>query len=379
MVNLMVALFLVNYFHFVASNPLLDCLAFLPPNIRLGLGQTRALEEECKKQTVGSFEWKADAREGYQIATSIFQSMAATNNDVSIWFPALNDISVVDGITKIINDNSGKLNNINARSLSWPSSPANGIALKMNCDDLSTTMMSRRSRPDIDAAIEATEHWVEETLCRLKLCPFTASMTRAAVGLEMAQVKEGPIVIRHSDDLFTESNCPSASLAALFWEGVSEIANQPETEVSTSLLLAPFSFDDDFLGFASVCDDLIEPCVQITGADSIVGRAWFHPKYNAESVGHSFIIAGHALPASVVESFVEKFDKEKKPDSKSIARANDAVRWTPHATINLLRRSQLTAAKEVEASLPNKKPNSIYSRNVIRILETGILNDNISK
>jgi hypothetical protein len=54
---------------------------------------------------------------------------------------------------------------------------------------------------------------------------------------------------------------------------------------------------------------------------------------------------------------------------ETLARANDAVRWTPHATINLLRRSQLSAAKKVEASAPNKKPNAVYARNVLRIID----------
>jgi hypothetical protein len=73
----------------------------------------------------------------------------------------------------------------------------------------------------------------------------------------------------------------------------------------------------------------------------------------------------------MVEGFVNQYtnDSHKQPNQDTIARANDAVRWTPHATINLLRRSQLTAAKQVEAASSNKKPNAVYARNVLRIID----------
>jgi 16S rRNA C967 or C1407 C5-methylase (RsmB/RsmF family) len=71
----------------------------------------------------------------------------------------------------------------------------------------------------------------------------------------------------------------------------------------------------------------------------------------------------------MVKGFVEKYNADCVPDEAVIAHANDAVRWTPHATINLLRRSQLSAAKKLEAAAPNSKPNAIYARNVLRIIE----------
>ena len=144
----------------------------------------------------------------------------------------------------------------------------------------------------------------------------------------------------------------------------------PEEEVATSLLLAPAVYDNKFVEFAAVCDDLIEASVQVVHADQIVGRAWFHPNYNAACVGHNTIIPGHALPATMVQGFIDTTMSEStgRPSLERVAQANDAVRWTPHATINLLRRSQLNAAKQVEASSTNKKPNAIYARNVVKIL-----------
>lgn len=71
----------------------------------------------------------------------------------------------------------------------------------------------------------------------------------------------------------------------------------------------------------------------------------------------------------MVKGFVEKYNTDSILDEAAIAHANDAVRWTPHATINLLRRSQLTAAKTLEAAASNSKPNAIYARNVLRIIK----------
>jgi hypothetical protein len=192
----------------------------------------------------------------------------------------------------------------------------------------------------------------------------------------MMGVQEGPIVVRHSgDDTFSSTIPPAILLARAFWHGVTELAETPECKVATLLIVAPPIYDSQFLEFSAVFDNLLEPSIQATGAEAIVGRAIFHPRYDSEQIGHTSVLPGHALPASMVEGFLNKYveDDAKKPDRKAIAKANDAVRWTPHATINLLRRSQLTAAKEAEAASANKKPNWIYARNVLRILKSGIL------
>jgi hypothetical protein len=221
----------------------------------------------------------------------------------------------------------------------------------------------------LKGAISETEKWVDDTLCRLKLCPYTASLQRAAIGLETAGVVEGPVVVRHSQTNVLIDN-RAAAVAAAFWQGLTELATQPESSVATLLIVGPESYNDDFREFAAVCDELMEPSVQAVGACDIIGRAWFHPFYCADVVGHSSVLAGHALPSTMVQGFVDQYhgeDSSYSPDS--IDRANDAVRWTPHATINLLRRSQLTAAKQIEAAAANKKPNAVYARNVLRIID----------
>jgi hypothetical protein len=138
-------------------------------------------------------------------------------------------------------------------------------------------------------------------------------------------------------------------LAQAFWLGVQALAQTWEEKTSTWPVVAPFFYDDQFLEFAETFDKLLEPSVQATGAESIVGRALFHPTYDSDLIGHDQVLPGHALPAKMVEGFLDRYlvedestDNKKKPDLTSIAKANDAVRWTPHATINLLRRSQVS-------------------------------------
>ena len=244
-------------------------------------------------------------------------------------------------------------------------------------------------------------------LCGLGLCPYTSSLQKASVGLGSARVAKGPIVIRHSallvkDDDRSINTTATATLAHAFWQGVQELATLPEDEVGILFLLASSGYNDNFVEFAAIFDDLLEPSIQAPGSETIVGRPLFYPTYDSKIFGHQQLLPGHALPAKMVDEFFDQYSstmEDTKPDLVSIANANDAVRWTPHVTINLLRRSQaiapqylpwrcgfphplischhyrllqwkLTAAKEVEAASPTKKPNKIYARHVLRILKT---------
>lgn len=107
-----------------------------------------------------------------------------------------------------------------------------------------------------------------------------------------------------------------------------------------------------------------------TQSTDFIGRAWFHPKYDADSVGHTSVIAGHAVPHRMVQDFMSTlYGQQQALDYDALVEANNRVRKTPHATINILRRSQLVAAGEYEKGLGEKrpKPNSIYVRNAVRL------------
>lgn len=344
-------------------------LLLLPPAVRLALGGEQALRKDCQAATVDDFIWARDATQGYEVVTKLFRRMASEASSFTMWFPNFSDDDVLQELTRILNDNTNRLGGIKVQATTWPKAPCHGLYLSRSLGWPSECLVAEPSTQLSDEiAVAATKGWVEHTLCRLSLCPYTVSMSRAAVGLESASVNEGPVLIR--PPLFRNNSSAAALLAATFWEGVSEIARTPEEEVATSLLIAPAVYDDNFVEFAAVCDDLIEASLQVVHADRIVGRAWFHPLYDAACVGHTTIIPGHALPATMVQEFIDTTMSEstERPSLERVAQANDAVRWTPHATINLLRRKQLAAAKQVESLSTNKKPNAIYARNVMKIL-----------
>jgi hypothetical protein len=238
---------------------------------------------------------------------------------------------------QVLNDNSHRLGNINVSSTAWPESPATQVRIFKQpssssssfCQDPTPAREAGSRAPAITSAIQDTEKWVKEKLCGIRLCPHPASMTRAAVGLESVGMAEGPIVIQHSKDE-DAIGTDAALLSLAFWKGATELATVREEKVATFLIIAPTSLDNDFVEFTAVFDELIEPSVQAVGAESIVGRALFHPQYNASLIGHDNIFAGHALPAKMVQGlFVEDQYAEAGtniiPDLDAIALANDAV------------------------------------------------------
>ena len=138
-------------------------------------------------------------------------------------------------------------------------------------------------------------------------------------------------------------------------------------------------YDLEFDTFIEVCDGIIEPTVVATQSTDFIGRAWFHPLYDADAIGHSEVIAGHAVPHKMVEGFMESLlsGHDVVLEYDELARANNKVRQTPHATINILRRNQLLAAAEYEKGLGTKKPkaNSVYVYNTLRLSKALISRD----
>jgi hypothetical protein len=229
------------------------------------------------------------------------------------------------------------------------------------------SLYSRESDETVRGQVEDTESYVDQTLATLGLCPFTKSMSRSALGLESVGVQPGPVVIRHSGDIkASPETTPATVLASLYWEGVTELIEKPETEAATFLLVAPTEKYGDFKSFFTDCDTIIEKTNFL--APGAMGRVWFHPNYRLSEVGYQS--GGHAPPLSEVDSlmdlYIESHPGAKRPGREDTERAHDITRWTPWPTINLLRPKQLEKAKEND-----KKENraKVYPRNVVRILE----------
>jgi hypothetical protein len=350
----------------------------------------QSLREQCEERYPSSI-WADNVTEGYEAAATVFGALlnASCSGDGAprqIWFPKMKETQMLSGLAESLNDNTERLGGWSASLERWPMTPTTGIFLTL-VDGIDLL----RSKDLLDAmdqteAVEATKHWVNNTLGRLGLCPHVASTTRAAIGLDSVGVSSGPVVVRHTMSAPLRSDDDNALtdamiLGASFWNAVLDLARCPETDVATFLLIAPPAYDENFADFVATCDNLLERSCKAVRADSIIGKAWFHPRYNSSVVGQDSILPGHALPAEMVTEFVhEYFGDVDGHGLAAVSRANDAVRHTPHATVNLLRRSQLQASKEAEAaSLSSvstnegkqrrkKGPNSIYAQNVIRLL-----------
>jgi len=261
----------------------------------------------------------------------------------------------------------------------YPSAPAPYICIEFADPCFQERQASEsKNQGDKWQAKSSTEDWINNFLGKYRLCPYTSSVTRAAVGLSSVNVPVGQV---HVSVVETDRNqLRVAKLISAFWSEV-VLLIQPSQKIATSLVVFP-EYDEEFEAFVDVCDNIIEPTVAATQSTDFIGRAWFHPGYEADAVGHTDVIAGHAVPHRMVELFYAKSlnsskHTESQLDYDAIAKANDKVRHTPHATINILRRSQLLAAGEYEKSLGDKKPraNSIYVRNALRI--ASVMNRNI--
>ena len=348
----------------LAAVALLACVARawspLPPRARLALRQEDALRDECAAAAAGASRFEPRVEHSHEVAAVVLEAVAR-GDESTLWFPGVEDAAVVAAVAGVVAANADALG-CSAAARRWPSAPAPGVALSPSGGE-ATNDMHDSTRASDGAAVEASLRWVDDTLGALRLCPYTRGRARGAVGLEGVGVASGPVRA-------VAAAPGAANLAAAFFRAVGELTTTPERDLATTLLVSP-AYDGDFLGFVGVCDGVVEPLVAATGAAAVVGRAWFHPSYEAAAVGHDALKPGHALPSAVVRPFVEKYGAGAPPSDDALAAANDAVRRSPHATINLLRRSQLDAAQRLEAALPpeRRRPNRVYAANVQTFLD----------
>lgn len=356
----------------LAAVALLACVARawspLPPRARLALRQEDALRDECAAAAAGASRFEPRVEHSHEVAAVVLEAVARGDDaTTTLWFPGVEDAAVVAAVAGVVAANADALGS-SAAARRWPSAPAPGVALSPSggeaaAEDRGDVGLFNSTRASDGAAVEASLRWVDDTLGALRLCPYTRGRARGAVGLEGVGVASGPVRA-------VAAAPGAASLAAAFFRAVGELTTTPERDLATTLLVSP-AYDGDFLGFVGVCDGVVEPLVAATGAAAVVGRAWFHPSYEAAAVGHDALKPGHALPSAVVRPFVEKYGAGDPPSDDALAAANDAVRRSPHATINLLRRSQLDAAQRLEAALPpeRRRPNRVYAANVQTFLD----------
>ena len=337
----------------------------------------QSLEEHCNRHTHDALvRWEPQITKSYEAAQVIFQEVAQSGNKQSslISFPCVARPADLDKLSSVLQSSKCKqllgLDSVECEL--YPSSPAPCIHIKYDRSITHDAMAEDQHFDVTENAASATEGWLKEFLGKYRLCPYTSSASRAAVGLASVGVPPGGVHVQVAEP--TTSATKAARICDAFWTEVVTLMQSSQDEWATSLVVFP-EYDDDFQSFVEVCDDIIEPTVVATQATEVIGRAIFHPNYDADLVGHTDVIAGHAVPHKMVEGFMNSLNLESGSENvetivfEALAASNNLVRQTPHATINILRRSQLKAAAEYEKGLGEKrpKPNSIYVRNAIRL------------
>lgn len=384
------------------------------PKRRIESGEVEALRVDLEKHcgitqsatdvaNASYFRWEPDLDKSYEVANVIFQEIvevAQLRCDdarhetmrphlmIIISCPSMSQPQDLKAIAKVLQSEECKsmlgLESVSAEL--YPDSPS--PYLQLTFSDLHSSEVQQGDKELIQLqtpetiATSNTVNWVDNFLGKYNICPFTSSVTKAAVGLSSVKVPVGNVhIVVGSTNLPDISKIRrrfynihrSAALVSTFWSETQTLMQSSESEWATSLVVFP-EYDDDFELFVGVCDNIIQPMIEATSSTDYIGRAWFHPKYDADRVGHTSVIAGHAVPHKLVQQFVQTINGPESANSISIgslADANNKVRMTPHATINILRRSQLNAAAQYEKGLGVKKPkpNSIYVRNTLKLIE----------
>ncbi|KAL7545723.1 hypothetical protein ACHAWF_009077 [Thalassiosira exigua] len=373
--------------------------------------QTNFGSEVSKEKAQVLLRWEPDLQESYEVADVVFQVVAQvlpegdngnqqafkeTGNSpyhVILSFPSMLRPEALEELAAVLQSEKCKqlLGLENASAELYPSSPAPYICISSpSAPDANYAPRNSQIREGVDnmlcndesaAHVSATEHWLKHFLGKYNICPYTSSVSRAAVGLSSVGVPVGGVHVqvastRAEESQRTSSASIAAELVSSFWAEVAALMQSPQEKWATSLVVFP-AYDEDFASFVNVCDNIIEPTVEATRSTDFIGRAWFHPQYDADAVGHSEVIAGHAVPHKMVQGFMKSLYSPGGKDGSvpleydELVKANNEVRHTPHATINILRRSQLAAAAEYEKGLGEKRPkaNSIYVRNAVRLSE----------
>ncbi|KAL3787065.1 hypothetical protein HJC23_011749 [Cyclotella cryptica] len=375
----------------------------------------QSLEKHCsiKEDLSGdpprySLRWEPYLQESYDVANVLFQEIVqvararfhcysdSENLDTQITSPrviscpSMSRLNDLESIATVLRSDKCKillgLDDVVVEL--YPSSPSPYLRLSFstlgNAQKTSLAETENLQTISCEAAIAATESWVDNFLGKYNLCPYTSSVSKAAVGLTSVGIPVGHVHIvagstNNVDDRKKSSSAydvlRAAELVSEFWSETVTLLKSPESDWATSLVVFP-DFDNDFDAFVDVCDNVIQPIILATSSTDYIGRAWFHPRYDADTVGHTSVVPGHAVPHKMVQQFIDKAHDSKisrgnKMTPTELSSANNKVRMTPHATINILRRSQLTAATEYEKGLGEKKPtpNSIYVRNALKLNE----------
>jgi hypothetical protein len=204
-----------------------------------------------------------------------------------------------------------------------------------------------------------TQAWVKRILVELGICPFTKTTKMSGQGLMDLGISPGSIAY-HSSFAKVDQIC---FLMADTWEAISDMiaAGPSGKEGVSSILLAAPDFDDDFDLWSGPIFAMLEAGVLAASAEKEVGIVCFHPKY-ATPDGSSWPGFGHMHSVPRLKTWLLEDEPSCPLSDEEIAAGGAWQRRTPHATINVLRADQLSAAEGRRKSI------HLYSENIRKLV-----------
>ena len=124
---------------------------------------------------------------------------------------------------------------------------------------------------DDDEIVEITKVWVAKMMSDMGICPFTQ-------GAEMAGLPMGPVF--YTVDRATTME----DMYARYWKEVVRLEQQPEKEISTTLLIAPEFYIDNVELYESFSNTLTQPLTAL-GVEDLLQLVFFHPQWSFRDGG----------------------------------------------------------------------------------------------
>jgi hypothetical protein len=182
---------------------------------------------------------------------------------------------------------------------------------------------------DDDQIIDISKNWVAKICSDMGVCPFTK-------GSELAGLPMGPVYYT------VDRSTSMEDMYARYWQEVARVEEQPEEQLSTTLLIAPEFCMDQVEIFENFSTTLTQP-LSALGVEDLIQLVFFHPNWSFRDGG------------------------ERSGDGE----AANYARRSPWPMINILRTNQVRAAqKGIPTGLVYKQNEKTLSSVGVDKLET---------
>ena len=156
---------------------------------------------------------------------------------------------------------------------------------------------------DDEVIIQTTKRWVDKMMSDMGICPFTQ-------GPNLAGLPMGPV-------FYCVDRCTQMEdMYARYWKEVVRVEQNPEKDISTTLLIAPEFLIDNIELFESFSNTLTQPLTAL-GVEDLLQLVFFHPQWTFRDGG----------------------------ERSGMGAAANYARRSPWPMINILRTKQVRAAQ----------------------------------